>query len=130
MSFLKRFAFYLGGFGVGTIFVILFLTGKGASCSYFPNARVLKEIQFKQQVISPEALAFLKKEDLDTLVIQKILSQGKVNFSESQTSTRSSCRIYIVNGQHQDRNLRLEIEECKETDSIATIKKAEYKPSE
>lgn len=126
MNFFKRIAYYMGGFSVGIIVVLFFLSGKESSCSYFPNARVLKEIRFKQQEIAPEALQFFNTHQIDTLAIGKLLRQGKVNFSKSETSTKKPCRTYFITGDHQGKKLRLQVEECKETDSIATISKAEF----
>lgn len=126
MNFFKRFSYYMGGFSVGIIVVLFFLSGKESSCSYFPNARVLKEIRFKQQEISPEALRFFKTHHIDTIAIGKLLHQGKVNFSKSETSTKKPCRVYFITGKHQGKKLKLQVEECKETDSIATISKVEF----
>lgn len=125
MNLFKRFVYYFGGFAVGLIFVLFFLGGKKSSCSYFPNARVLKEIRFKQREISPQAAQFFETQKIDTVVIQKLLHQGKVDFTNSQTSSKEPCRVYLINGEHRKQKLQLHIQECKETDSIATITKAE-----
>ncbi len=126
MNLFKRFVYYLGGFAIGLVFVFFFLGGKKSSCSYFPNERVLKEIRFKHREISPLAIDFFETHKIDTVVIRKLLHQGKVDFAKSKTSTQAPCRIYLVDGEHQNRKLRLHIEECKTTDSIATITQAEF----
>ena len=127
MTFLKRFTYYLGGFAIGIIVVFFFLGGKKTSCSYFPNERVLKEIRFKTQEISPQAQEFFTKNDIDTIVINKLLHQGKVDFSNSQTSTKEPCRVYLINGKHLEKDLQIKVEECRDRDSIATLTEARFK---
>lgn len=126
MALLKRFAYYLGGFGIGVLFLFFFFSGKKTSCSYFPNARVLNEIHSKQKKFSPEALEFFTANKIDTIAVSKLLRQGTVKFRQSQTDHHLPCRVYTINGSHQDHRLQIEVEECKETDSIATIKNAKY----
>ena len=47
MKFYQRLAYYLSGFSLGIFFLVILLNGKDTSCSYFPNARVLKNIRSK-----------------------------------------------------------------------------------
>lgn len=126
MKLLYRFVYYLGGLSIGLVLVFFFLSGKKTQCSYFPNARVLKEIRSKHQNYAPEARAFLEEHKIDTIVIQKLLKQGDVNFSKSQTDRDKPCREYIIDGKHNDETLRINVKECKTTDSLAEISEAKF----
>ena len=47
MKLVYRFGFFFGGFSIGLVFLMFFLSGKKTSCAYGPDARVLKNIQIK-----------------------------------------------------------------------------------
>lgn len=126
MKLLRRFTFYLGGFGIGIIFVLFFWGGKKSSCSYFPNSRVLKEMRTKTTQFTPEALQFFQTNQIDTVVIRKFFNQGDIEFEKSQTDREQPCRVYVINGSHQKDRIQIEVEECKKADSIATITKAKF----
>ncbi len=126
MKLVHRFAYYLGGMSIGIIFVIFFLSGKDASCSYFPNERVLKEIRFRQHEYSPQALSFFQQNHIDTIVVSKLLHQGNVDFNASQTDRDKPCRIYIIKGTHQGQHLQIAVKECKDNRDKATITQAKF----
>ena len=56
MKLIQRVAWYSGGFIIGIIVLMFFLSGKKTSCDYSPNARTLKNIRSKVMKISPEVL--------------------------------------------------------------------------
>jgi len=99
MSLLKRFAFYLGGFGIGLILLYFFVGGSGASCEfdYSPNSRTKKNIRLKERIISKNSQNILKQNQLDTSAISYVLLKGEVLFSESNTQL-DSCNIYKIIG--------------------------------
>ena len=117
MNLLQRIGYYLGGFSIGLIILAFFLNGKKTSCSYGPDARVLKNIRLKKIVYSDAIKPLLEKNYLDSVAINYILRKGDVNFSESNTRQKP-CGIYIVEGDYKDKDIRLTVENC---DSIATI---------
>lgn len=127
MQFIRRFAYYLGGFTIGIIMVIFFLSGKGVSCAYFPNARVLNELNTKKKVFTPEALQFFESHKIDTIAVSKLLRQGKVHFNQSQTDRHQPCREYVISGSHRDHDLQIEVKRC-QADSLSVIQKAGFKP--
>ena len=47
MNFFNRLTYFSGGFIIGLIFLMFFLSGKRTSCSYLPNSRVKKDIMKK-----------------------------------------------------------------------------------
>ncbi|MBD0831940.1 hypothetical protein [Aestuariibaculum sediminum] len=114
MKLIQRIGYYLGGFSLGLIILAFFLNGKKVSCSYGPDARVLKNIRQKQLVYPAN--------NSDTVAIQYVLKKGDVNFSDSDVH-KKPCGIYIVEGTYENSDVILTIENC---DSIATIKQIKY----
>ena len=53
MSFLKRLSYYLGGFSVGIVLLIFFLSGKNTRCTYTPDARVINDFPKKNGFLTP-----------------------------------------------------------------------------
>lgn len=127
MNLFKRFAYYLGGFSIGVIALFFFWGGKESSCSYFPNARVLKEIRSKEQKITPEAQLFFNEHQIDSIALVKILHQGKVHFDESHKGRKVECRVYVISGMHEEKEVQIEVEECEETRNVATIIEAKFR---
>ncbi|MGC1203372.1 MAG: hypothetical protein WA839_00635 [Flavobacteriaceae bacterium] len=117
MTLIQRIGYYLGGFSIGLIVLAFFLNGKKASCSYGPEARVLKNINTKKIIFSDYVDSQIDNRVIDSAEIRTILKMGDINFSESNTRQKP-CGIYIVEGDYNDDNLILTVENC---DSIATI---------
>lgn len=111
MSLFKRFLYYFGGFSIGLVILFFFLGGKKASCDYGPNARTLKNIRSKNRIISPEVLTIMNNKKIDTSTISKILNDGNVLFSESNT-TLDSCKIYVIEGEIDKKVVKLTVENC------------------
>ena len=62
MTLLQRVGYYLGGFSMGLIILAFFLNGKHVSCSYGPEARVLKDISTKKVVYNDAVtISYFKK---------------------------------------------------------------------
>jgi len=120
LSLFKRFLYYFGGFSIGLVILFFFLGGKKASCDYGPSARTLKNIRTKNRIISPEVLTQLRNKGLDTSSISKILRDGDVLFSESNTKL-DSCKIYIVEGEIEKVIIKLTIENCEKRASINAV---------
>ena len=117
MKIAQRFAWYLGGFGIGLVLLFFFLGGKKTSCDYGPDARVLKNIRIKERVYSEEVINALRNHDLDTGVISSILITGDVDFSRSNTKL-DSCKQYLVEGIANEQALEVLFENC---DSLARV---------
>ena len=82
MKFVHRFAYYSFGLMIGMVFLFMFLNGKDMSCSYFPNARVLKDIRSKPFYYSDESKvkevrAKLERAGFKTYVHVAQLKEGK-----------------------------------------------------
>ena len=95
MKFIHRLGFYLGGFSIGLIFLMFFLSGKKTSCSYGPNARVLKNISTKSLIINSNIQSQLEAFDIDSLRLNEVLKKGNVDFSKSETII-DSCKRYTI----------------------------------
>lgn len=123
MKLIQRIGYYLGGFSIGLILLAFFLSGKKASCSYGPNARVLKNISTKPLKYSDEALTYIDNKVIDTSLINTTLRKGKVNFSLSDTAL-DSCKIYVIEEDVDNIEILLTIENC---DSLAILKNIRIK---
>ena len=123
MTLLQRIGYYLGGFSIGLIVLAFFLSGKKTSCDYSPSARVKKNMRIKELKYSPEVSGFMASNAIDTTTISYLLKKGSVNFSESNTKL-DSCKIYVIEGDFNNQELKLKIENC---DSTATIQNIEIK---
>jgi len=117
MKLIQRIGYYLGGFSLGLIILAFFLNGKKVSCSYGPDARVLKNIRLKTLMYSDEIKSQLVNHQLDSTALNYVLKKGDINFSKSNTRQKP-CGIYIVEGDYKDQEIILTVENC---DSIATI---------
>ena len=52
MNFFNRLTYFSGGFIIGLLFLMFFLSGKRTSCSYLPNSRVKKDIMKKNIIFN------------------------------------------------------------------------------
>jgi hypothetical protein len=123
MKLIQRIGYYLGGFSLGLIILAFFLNGKKTSCSYGLDARVLKNIRLKKLVYSNNSQSELINNNLDSVAINYILRKGDINFSDSKPREKP-CGIYNVEGEFNDKDYVLTIENC---DSIATIMAIKFK---
>ena len=95
MSFIKRLVYYLGGFGLGVILLMFFLSGKKTSCDYGPNARTLKFLKSKPLQKSNTLIRELAQYNIDSANIQSVFLNGEVNFKNSIISSELP-NIYMV----------------------------------
>jgi hypothetical protein len=117
MKFIHRLGFYLGGFSIGLIFLMFFLSGKKTSCAYGPNSRVLKNISTKSLSIQPEIQTKLMALDIDSLRLSELLSKGDVDFKKSKTDL-DSCKRYVIN----HKIIQILVENCKTTAIVLDVK--------
>ncbi|MEC3908058.1 hypothetical protein VOI54_13585 [Tamlana sp. 2201CG12-4] len=117
MKLIQRIGYYLGGFSIGLIILAFFLNGKKTSCSYGPEARVLKNINTKKTAFSHKVKETIKKENLDSVQIHNVLKSGAIDFSKS-SPRQEPCGVYLVEGSINDTEVSIYVENC---DSIATI---------
>ncbi|MEN3324106.1 hypothetical protein VP395_10230 [Mariniflexile soesokkakense] len=117
MKLIQRIGYYLGGFSLGLVILAFFLNGKKTSCSYGPDARVLKNIRLKKIEYSNGIQSKLHDNNLDSVAVNYVLKKGNINFSESNAREKP-CGMYMVEGDYNEKDIILTIQNC---DSIATI---------
>lgn len=117
MKLIQRIGYYLGGFSLGLIILAFFFNGKKTSCSYGPDARVLKNINSKKIIHSPNFKQNMHSYQIDTTAISYVLKKGDIDFTTSN-SRKKPCGIYNIEGSYNEKDIVLTIENC---DSIATI---------
>lgn len=123
MPFLKRLGYFLIGLSLGLIFLAIFLRKKteetGTEFCYLPNCRVLKELRSKPlQVDSSLATA------TDSLFLQYLLNQGKVDFSQSDTRA-TPCKKYRVSATRGAKTLVVTLLSCESHTELAEYREEE-----
>jgi hypothetical protein len=123
MKFYQRLAYYLFGFLIGMVFLFMILNGKDTSCSYFPNARVLKNIRSKPFYYSDVAQQKINEKWADTSDIRKTLTYGDVIFDQSNIKVKGG-KLYIIEGKTATRQkITLEIVNAEDKVILRDIKK-------
>ena len=105
--------FFSSGFILGILLLSFFLMGKKTSCSYLPNDRVIKNVNSKKIIYNNLN---------DSLLVKKILFNGKVNFSKSDTKL-DSCKSYHIENKVSGIEYTILIENCDEYILVEEIKK-------
>ena len=103
MSFLKRLSYYLGGFSVGIILLVIFMSGKKTRCTYPPDARVINDFSKKEWVFNTPTN--------DSIDRSQFLKGGDIIFSMSRVGL-DSCNVYRL-------RLPYEVYDVQNCDSIA-----------
>ena len=111
MNFVNRLTYFSGGFIIGLLFLMFFLSGKRTSCSYLPDARVKKDILKKTIFFRDE------NSKKDSIIIMNTISQGKVDFSKSNTSLEN-CKEYYFYDEHQEKRIWVIVKNCREIAKI------------
>lgn len=91
MSFLKRLVYYLGGFSIGIVLLVFFLSGKNTRCTYTPDARVINDFSKKEWVFNIPII--------DSIDRSQFLKGGDVVFSKSRVGL-DSCNVYRLRLSH------------------------------
>lgn len=124
MDFLKRLGFYLVGLSIGIVFLTMFLKKKsqetGVYFCYLPNCRTLKDIRSKPMHYNEEVKLKLIQYQLDSLDVAYILTEGDVDFSESNTKT-VPCKTYIVESELKEKEYKLTVKNCNNKATIQQI---------
>ena len=111
MNFVNRLTYFSGGFIIGLLFLMFFLSGKRTSCSYLPDARVKKNILKKTIIFGDE------NSKKDSIIIIKTILQGKVDFSKSNTSLED-CKEYYIEDKNNTNKIWVIVKNCKNTAEI------------
>ena len=123
MKFYQRFAYYSFGLLIGMGFLFMFLNGKDMSCSYFPNARVLKDIRSKPFHYSEISTEKLTQKRVDTSDVRKTLTYGDVIFSKSNIPAGGG-KLYVIEGKNsKNEPITLEVINYSDKALLKDIKK-------
>lgn len=124
MAFIKRLGFYLFGMSIGLVFLAMFFKKKSAETGvyfcYLPNCRTLKDIRSKPFYYSDEVQDMMADKTIDTVAIRYILTEGDVDFSSSDTKS-ANCKTYIIEGAYAEKELTLQVKNCKDKAIVETI---------
>lgn len=120
MKLIQRIGYYLGGFSLGLIILAFFLNGKKTSCSYGPDARVLKNINSKTIVYNAVISELISNHVIDSIGIRTILKKGDINFSDSDPRHKP-CGVYAVEGELDEKEVVLTVENCADTATITNL---------
>ncbi|RMB57360.1 hypothetical protein EAX61_11475 [Dokdonia sinensis] len=123
MRFIHRLGYYLGGFAIGLVVLAFFLSGKRASCSYFPQARTVKNISIKKHTYSTAAEATRMSLGLDTLAVNELIKTSEVDFDKSD-QRKEPCGIFHLESEGASGNVYiLSVENCYKEAKILSIAK-------
>jgi hypothetical protein len=120
MKLIQRVAWYSGGFIIGIIVLLFFLSGKKTSCDYGPNARTLKNIRSKKLVIPANFRERLSDYELDSTAVIEVLSKGDVLFGESNTAP-DTCKVYVIKGELKNNTIKVSLENCEKEAKVTEI---------
>ena len=123
MKFYQRFAYYCFGLLIGMLFLFMFLSGKDMRCSYFPNARVLKDLRTKPFHYSEESKVQLNQKWIDTSDIRRTLNYGDILFNKSNIPAGSG-KLYVIEGKNsKNEPITLEVINYSDRAVLKSIKK-------
>ncbi len=120
---LKKLKFYTIGLVPGLLIVFFVLNQKGASCSYFPNDRVIAETLTKDFSYSEN----FKKEMEANKISEKqlkdeIISKGTIDFDRSKAQ-KEPCPEYVLLYPKTDSKFEINYSKCKEKAEFVSLKK-------
>ena len=127
MKFKFRFAYYLFGALLGTMFVVYFLSSKAENrhveFCYLPNCRVLQELRNKPLEIDSLAKKTLNQQWVNIDDIKRSLTYGDVDFSRSNIEKRGG-KYYRIEGKTSNNQfIEISMINLKEKVILESIKK-------
>ena len=116
MKLIQRLGYYLGGFAIGLIIFAFFFNKKKTSCSYGPQARVIKSINSKTITYS-DAVNIS-----DSTLVMQVLKHGSVNFSNSNPRL-TPCGLYVIEEDYNNKKITLTLHNCDSVVKVISLKK-------
>lgn len=124
MDFLKRLGYFLVGMSIGIVFLTFFLKKKseetGVYFCYLPNCRTLKDIRSKSMYYSEEAQQKLQELQLDSTAVTFILTEGDVDFGNSDTKS-VPCKTYVIESDYKEQDYIFTVKNCREKATIENV---------
>jgi hypothetical protein len=105
-SFWKRLKYYLIGFGIGLIFVVIFFQNRG--CAWLPGNRVKNSILDKVLVLPEDQVSIMEAKGLNNDEIIQFMNLGKVEFSKSLKDNLVFPKVYVISRTIEDTEHQLQ----------------------
>lgn len=102
-KFITRLLYYLSGFGIGIIMVMLLFQNR--ACTWVPKNRVKQDINSRVVVISDDFKQQISKRNITREMIRKVIAEGSVDFENSQK--RQNPKVYNLHDDHLKLNFSL-----------------------
>lgn len=119
MNLFNRFTYFFIGVSLGIVAVAFLAKKKNIQFPYGFDARTLKSIRVKEhRYFSEQAEKAILDNNLDSIQLAYLLTEGDVDFSESDTDVKKPCQTYKINGDLKDLEVSFIIKRC---DSSATF---------
>lgn len=118
---MRKLKFYLVGFVPGLLIVFLFLNKKGASCSYFPNDRVIAETltkTFRYDEGFQQEMGNLHI--TEGFLRDSILSKGVIDFERSHAQSEP-CPDYLLHYPTGKPRYEIRFDKCKDNANFYSI---------
>lgn len=120
---MKKLKFYLIGLVPGLLIVFFILNQKGASCSYFPNDRVIAETLTKNFLYSENFKTEMEKNKItENFLKDSIIAKGTIDFNRSNAQ-KNPCPEYLLSYPKNNPKIEIYYQKCKETAEFLTFKK-------
>ena len=111
MKLSNRLIYFMGGFLIGICILIFIWDKKNTKFPYFPDARVLKDVNSKNVHYSYKLHTAFEKNIITASQVLDILKNGNVNFSKSNTKL-DSCKKYVIEKVLSAKNYSISLENC------------------
>lgn len=118
MAFLRRMGWFLVGVGLGTLLVIFMFGDREFQCSYFPNDRVLADLQKKELLFSTAVDCQNTCLSADSTFYSGVLNNSNVDFDFNKRGTDNTCNTYKLDYEGDNGLHSFYIKNC---DSTATV---------
>lgn len=113
----QRLKYYLIGFTISVLLILMFNNPLKNGCSYFPNERVLAEIKTHPISLTDQSKDILFNQNIEiNYFLDSILYKGKINFKESNAQNLP-CPNYIL----YFNNYKIYFTKCKDSTKITNI---------
>lgn len=120
---LKKLKFYTIGLVPGLLIVFFVLNQKGASCSYFPNDRVIAETLTKNFIYSPEFQIEMETSKISEQFLKdSIIAKGEIDFDRSKPQNEP-CPEYLLIYPKKNPKFEVNYSKCKEKAEFTSLKK-------
>ena len=120
---LKKLKFYAIGLVPGLLIVFFILNQKGASCSYFPNDRVIAETLTKDFTYSPNFKTEMELNKISEQFLKdSIIAGGKIDFDRSKAQEKP-CPKYLLLYPKNNPRVEVNYSKCKENAEFTGLKK-------